>query len=488
MRMFRLVMLILLCAAFAIAQTTPTATPQQQTPPNPTPGTVPAKTPTNEKPTGGNAEATTPPSSADALPKRVGSFNQDSLDRTVQPCQDFYKFACGGWQKANPIPPDQARWGSFNMLQEYNRAVSRQILEKAAAKKNYADATEQKIGDYYGSCMDESGANAQGLKPAQQYLKQIDGMKSTADLPRVVAALHKQGIDGMFGWGPAPMLHNAAMTGSWADQGGMALGNKDFYTKTDEKSVKIREQYVQHIANMLRLAGASEANAKTQAQQVMDIEMRLANSAMTPTERRDTTKLDHWTKLADLQASTPSFAWNKYFVEVGAPKVSELNVGNPAFFKALDEAIKTVPIDQWKTYLRWHFIHGQADALPTPFVDENFNFYGKTLNGAQQNLPLWNRCMRSTDADLGEALGKYYVDLAFGGNAKERTLKMVGDIEKAMETDIKTLDWMTDETRQKALEKLHAVANKIGYPDKWRDYSLLNVVRGDKLGNSLRAN
>jgi len=425
---------------------------------------------------------------AEAQPVRMKSFDLDAMDRTADPCQDFYSFSCGGWQKANPIPPDQVRWGRFEMLREYNRAITRQILEKVAAKKSYADSNEQKIGDYYATCMDESATNAKGLAPAQKYLKEIDGIKTSQDLVRVVSDLHRNGIGGMFVFYQRPQLHNAMVSGGWADQGGLGLPNKDFYTKTDDKSVKLRQQYVAHVGNMLKLLGVPAAEAATQAQQIMDIEMKLANASMTPTELRDTTKRDHWMKVADLQALAPSFAWDKYFVDLGAPKFTELNVGNPEFFKTLDTMLKSVPLEQWRTYLKWHFVHSQADALPTAFVDENFNFSGKVLGGAEQNLPLWNRCARAVDGDLGEALGRYYVDVAFGGNAKERTLKMVHDIENAMEQDLKQLDWMTDETRQKALAKLHAVANKIGYPDKWRDYSTLKIVRGDRLGNSLRSN
>jgi endothelin-converting enzyme/putative endopeptidase len=432
------------------------------------------------------AQTASNPQSASPEPVRPKSFNLDSMDRTVQPCQDFYKFACGNWQKTHPIPPDRTRWGSFDMLSEYNRSVAHKILEEAAAKKHYADANEQKIGDYYATCMDESATNAKGLKPAEKYLNEINAIKTQKDLAKVLADLHKQGVRGMFTWFPRPELHNSSMTGTWADQGGMALGNKDFYTKTDPKSVKIREQYVAHVANMLKLAGTPADQAATQAQQVMDVEMKLANASMTPTERRDTTKLDHWTKLADFEAMTPDFDWNLYFA--GAPKVTELNVGNPAFFTALNGTIKSVPLDQWKTYLRWQFLHANADALPVAFGDENFNFYGKVLGGAQQRLPLWNRCTQATDADLGEALGIAYVKVAFPGDSKERMLNLVHNIETAMEQDVKALDWMTDATKTTALAKLALVTNKIGYPDKWRDYSKLKVVRGDALGNSLRAN
>ncbi len=424
----------------------------------------------------------------DAQPQRMKSFDLDALDRSVEPCQDFYRFACGGWNQANPIPADQTRWGRFELLREYNRALTKQILEKAAANKKASDPNERKIGDYYAACMDEKAIDAQGLAPAEKWLRQIDGIKNTQGLAKVVAALHDQGVAGVFTFRASAQLHNAAQTGAWADQGGLGLPNKDFYTKTDEKSVKIRQQYVEHIGNMLKLLGLPADQAGAQAQQVMDIEMKLANASMTPTERRNATKLDHWMKLAEFEALTPSFAWDKYFAAIASPSFTELNVAVPEFYKNLEGMLKDVPLAQWKTYLKWHFVRTQGSALPTRFGDESFNFYGKVLGGAQQQLPRWNRCARAVDADLGEALGQFYVKEAFGGTAKERTLKMVRDIESAMEADIQSLDWMTDETKQKALEKLHAIANKIGYPDQWRDYSTLNIKRGDVLGNSLRSN
>jgi endothelin-converting enzyme/putative endopeptidase len=311
-------------------------------------------------------------------------------------------------------------------------------------------------------------------------------MTSNKDLARVLATLHRQGVGGLFEWGVIPNLHNSSRNVSWFDQGGMALGNKDFYTASDEKSATRRTRYVEHIAAMFVLLGIPASEAKVQAEQVMAIEMKLAHAAMTPTERRDISKLDHWMSRKNFAALTPSFAWEEYFV--AAPKFSELNATSPDYFKALDAAISSVDVAQWKSYLTWHFIHTQAESLPNAFGEENFNFYGKELSGATQRQPRWKRCMRAVDADLGEALGKFYVDVAFAGNAKTRALTMVHDIEKAMEKVIKEMPWLDKATKKKALVKLQLLANKIGYPERWRNYSALRIVRGDQLGNSLRAN
>jgi endothelin-converting enzyme/putative endopeptidase len=419
--------------------------------------------------------------------KQVPSFDAAAMDKSADPCVDFYQFSCGGWLKSNPIPPDQASWGRFNELAERNRAELRGILENAAKATN-RDANEQKIGDYYASCMDEDAINHKGIAALKPEFDRIDAIKDKSELPALLAELHRQGIDVLFSFGSGADFKNAKQVIAQADQGGLSLPERDYYLRDDQKSVELRKQFVEHVTNMFKLMGDSPEKSAAEAQAVMNIETALAKASMPVTDRRDPEKIYHKISEQQWQALTPSLQWNKYLTGIGAPSFTSLNVVVPDFFKALNDELKTVSLDDLKTYMRWHLVHSQAEFLPTAFVDENFNFFGRTLTGAKQLRPRWKRCVSSVDGDLGEALGKEFVDKYFPPEAKARTLAMVKQVEDALRRDIQGLDWMTETTKKQALIKLDAIQNKIGYPNKWRDYSTLKIVRGDALGNSLRAN
>ncbi len=423
-----------------------------------------------------------------ATPRAIPSFDLDAMDTSADPCADFFQYACGKWNASNPIPPDKTRWGRFDELRERNRYLLRDILEKTVAAKAAPGSVEQKIGDYYGACMDEAAIEKADLEPLRKHLKRIEGMKSHADLTGVIAELHDLGANALFGFGSVPQLKNSKMEGGWADQGGLGLPNNTFYTKGDPKSVEIRQRYVEHIGNMLTLLGDSAEQAKTEAQAVMDLEMALAKVSQDPVTRRDIRNRDHWMKRDEFTALTPSLNWTQYFDTVGTPPMTELNVANPEFFKGLEAALKATPLPVLKTYLRWRTVTLAAPFLPKRIRLENFNFFQKTLQGAKEMEDRWKTCTNAVDTDLGEALGRKYVELTFGEQGKARTLKMVHALEKALESDIQEIDWMGPETRKNALQKLHAITNMIGYPDKWRDYSKLDIAKGDALGNSLRSN
>jgi putative endopeptidase len=422
------------------------------------------------------------------------------LDRGADPCTDFYAYACGGWTKNQPIPPDRSSWGVAERLQEENETRLRKILEDAAKT---SDPDTKQIGDYYASCMDESRIDARGAAALQPALDRIAALANLRDLAPLVAELHTMGVNAFFGFGAEADFKEASLVRAIADQGGIGLPDRDYYFRDDPKSVELRKQYVEHVGKMLGLiattvrlkpdtAGATttpgSSGATAAAATVMKIESALAKASLDVVARRDPGALYHSMGPTELQVLTPAFNWSQYFKGVGSPAIDTLNVTVPEFFKAFDQLITSTPIADLQTYLRWHLVHASAAMLSKPFVDENFRFYGTTLTGAKELRPRWKRCVQYTDSDLGEALGKAFVREAFGPAAKEDTLKMVRELESSMETDIKGLSWMTDATRQQAIVKLHAVANKIGYPDKWRDYSALSVVRGDALGNSQRAN
>jgi putative endopeptidase len=418
----------------------------------------------------------------------VRGFDPGALDRRADPCGDFYQFACGGWMANNPVPADQSQWGRFDELEESNRATLRAILDKAAQPAPVRAPDLQKIGDYYASCMDEPAIEAKALGPLQPALHQIDAMQSKADVADEIARLHAQGVGVLFGFGAAQDFKDATQVIAVADQGGLALPDRDYYLNPDARSAETRQQYTAHVQKMFELAGASPDRAAADAATVLRIETGLAKGALDRVARRNPTNVYHKMSRQDLAALAPAFDWTRYFAGIPAPPVSSLNVTVPDFFKAVNQLLTDVDLAAWRTYFTWHLLHANAEVLPSKFVDENFNFYGRTLTGTKEQRPRWKRCVDFTDGDLGEALGKYYVDQTFGATGKQRALQMVHAIETALGQDIRQLDWMTPATREQALVKLQAVANKIGYPDKWRDYRALDIVRGDALGNSLRAN
>jgi putative endopeptidase len=408
-----------------------------------------------------------------------------ALNRSVDACTDFYQYACGGWLASNPIPADRPRWGRFDELQERNYDVLRRILESAATGR---DAATKKIGDYYSSCMDETTINRRGLSPLDADLKNIAALTSVSRLPELLAELHKIGVFAFFEFGAEADFKDASTVMAIVDQGGLGLPDRDYYLREDTRSAEIRTKYVDHVGKILALSGLPPAQAATAAATVLRLETSLARAALDVVSRRNPELIYHKMTERDLQALTPRFEWARYLRGIAAPPIAGVNVTEPDFFKAFDRVLGATPIDDLKTYLRWQVAHANAFILSTPFVDEHFNFYNRTLQGVQEQRPRWKRCVQYVDNDLGEALGQAFVREAFGPQAKADMLKMVHEIESALEHDITTLDWMTEATKKRALEKLHAISDKIGYPDRWRDYTALTVERGDAAGNSHRAN
>jgi endothelin-converting enzyme/putative endopeptidase len=415
-------------------------------------------------------------------------FSVDMLDKSIDPCNDFYAYACSKWMAQNPIPSDRPTWGRFNELAQRGEYVVRDILEKAAVDRAGRSLNEQKIGDYYASCMDEGAIEKAGAKPLEHDLESIAAIKAKEGLAREIVRLHREGADVLFSFDSDSDFKNASQMIAEVDQGGLGLPDRDYYFKDDAKSVELRKKYVEHVAKMFVLLGDDEAKAASEAKVVMEIETGLAKGSLDSTSRRDPQKLYHKSSDKELAGLSPAFDWNVYFEGVGAPHFNSLNVTEPDFFKNMQELIGAHSLDDWKTYLRWHAVHASAAMLPAAFVNENFDFYSKTLTGTKELRPRWKRCVGYTNQALGEVVGQIYVDQTFGAEGKERTLAMVGALEKALGADIQSVPWMGDDTKAQALVKLKAISNRIGYTDKWRDYSALQIVRGDAFGNSQRAN
>ena len=485
-----LILVSLFCAFALHAQSEPQKSPPLGAASAPPTVKEPGKAPAEKSPP--SAVPAESPKSAEARPKidkNPPAFDIKNMDTSVKPSDDFFTYANGTWLKKTPIPPEESRWGSFNELIEKNNDALREVAEKASKTK--ADpklAPEvQKVGDYYASGMNEKEIDAAKTKPLDEEFKRIDAMKDRNDVLKTIAHLHNYGVGAFFGFTSGQDDKNSTMVIAQAYQGGLGMPDRDYYTKEDDASKKLREQYLAHVTKMLTLLGESQSVAAEQAKKIMALETSLAVPARTRVELRDPQKNYNKMTQAELQALTPDWKWADYFQEIKLTEPGDINVGQPDFFKAINGVFTSTSIDDWKTYLRWHLINAAAPELSKEFVDENFKFFGTTLTGAKQLKPRWKRVVTSTDGALGEALGKLYVADYFPPESKARMLELVKNVQEAMADSIKSRDWMDDATKQEALKKLSSFTVKIGYPDKWRDYSTLKIDRGPYVLNAARA-
>ena len=439
-----------------------------------------------------SAQTQSQPSSEPVLPY-IPSLDLTAMDKSIDPCVDLYKYSCGGWQQKNPIPPDQTSWSVYAKLYQDNLTFLRGMLEEAAQPNQQRNAVSQKIGDFYSACIDENAVEKRGISPIQPELDAIAQVKSAKDLTPVVARLqltysrYSYSSSMMFSAGSAQDPDDSEHVIADVDQGGLGMPDRDYYMKDDAKSKETRERYLQHVQKVLELIGDSPASAKKNAETIMHLETAMAKASLSRVDRRDPHKLVHKMKLAELGQLAPSFDWAAYYREMQYPEFAILNVDAPDFIKELNSLLSSESVDNWKTYLRFHVADTSSPFLSSKFVDENFAFYRQYLHGAKEQQPRWKRCVQYVDYDLGEALGQVYVAKVFSPELKASTVDMVQRIEDSMGQRIRALDWMSPETKLQALTKLAGIRNKIGYPDKWRDYSSVKIVPDDFAGNVERA-
>jgi putative endopeptidase len=402
-------------------------------------------------------------------------FNVSNLDRSADACTDFFQYANGSWLKSTEIPASESRWGTFNILAENNNTTLRSVLEEDAKTKSPEGSDAQLIGDFYASCMDEAAIDKAGARPIKPFLDQIAKVKTADDVKKELAAMHNAGLPAVFGFGAGPDLKNSNMVIASAGQGGLSLPNRNYYTDTDAKSVETRAKFVEYMTNMFKLLGDSPEKAAAEAKTVLDFQTRLAVASLTPVERRNPDNTYNKISVDAAQQLTPNFSWTKYFAERSVPTVSEINIAPPKFFTEVNTMFKDVPVDDWKTYLRWQTVNSTAEFLSKPFVNERFNFYGKYLSGQKEQQPRWKTCVEGTDEALGEALGMEFAKRAFTPEMKARMNELIDNLMAALKGRIQNLDWMSDATKQQALAKLASFKRKIGYPDVLRGYKGVKI-------------
>lgn len=416
------------------------------------------------------------------------SLDLTSMDKTAEACVDFYRYACGGWEQKNPIPADQSSWSVYGKLHDENLHFLWGLLNEVSVARPDRTASEQKTGDYFASCMDESAIDVAGAKPIQPALDRVAKLSKTKDAARLTAWLHLTGTDNaIFRFGSEQDFANSSQVITTADAGGLGLPDRDQYLKMDAKSKDIRSAYRAHLVRMFELLGDSKQTASANADTVLAMETDLARSSLKSEDRRDPHKVYHKMTLAQIKKIAPNFDWPAYLEALDVPSGTAINVAQPAFYKKLNTMFGKRSLADWKTYLRWKIVDAQAANLSRPFVQANFDFFSTKLRGVEKMPPRWKTCVRAVDRDLGEALGQVFAKRTFAPETKQRAADMTKAIERAMETRLTTLDWMSASTKAAALEKLHTLLNKIGYPDKWRDYGALEVRRGDHFGNVQRS-
>jgi endothelin-converting enzyme/putative endopeptidase len=421
-----------------------------------------------------------------AAAKPGPGFSVDNIDKSADPCVDFYQYACGNWIKNSEIPADRPSWQSFSELNESNLDVEKGILEKAAAGAAGRNAIDQKIGDLYGSCIDEKAADTKGITPLKPELERIAAVKDKGALIDEIAHIHLIGPNPLFNFYSSSDLHNADNVIAYIDQGGLSLPDRDYYVKDDADKVEMRKHLTDYATELFKLTGQTPQQAAGSADAVLMVETLLAADSMDRTKRRDPKNRDHKMTREEAAALAPNFYLNRYFDDVGAPKFTDMNVTNPDFFKQVNGVVAALPLESLKTYVEWHVLRDASPWLSQPFVDANFKMR-QALTGQKQIQDRWKRCVGMVDASLGEALGQRYVEATFGPEGKQRMLKMVDALEKSLDEDIQSLAWMSDDTKKQAKVKLQAIRNKIGYPDVWRDYSSVVIKPHDLLGNIERA-